>query len=175
MQKFKVLSEQVIITSKYSPTKKQIVELPGGETAEWYINTSNDAVVVVPLLKSGEVLLQRGYKHGSGEIITEFCAGLVDDGERPIEAAMRELIEETGHTGMLEWIGECFANPTGSTMKYHFFLAQNCEKQIEQQLDPAEQIELFTVKDLAAARSLLTKEGVCISAATLAALSMLNE
>ena len=175
MQKFKVLSEEVLITSKYCPTKKQIVKLPNGETAEWYINTSNDAVVVIPLLKSGEVLLQRCYKHGSGEIIMEFCAGLVDDGEACFDAAKRELLEETGYVGEIEKIGECFANPTGSIMKYHFFIARGCEKVAEQNLDHAEQIELFTVKDLTAARVLLTKNEVCTSAATLAAFSMINE
>ncbi len=174
MKKFKTISREMLITSKYSPVEKQIVELPSGEQKEWYINQSNDAVIVVPFLKTGELLMQRTYKHGAGEIITEVCAGLVDDGETPEASAERELLEETGRAGNLEKIGEVYSNPTGSIMKYHFFIARDCEKVSEQELDEAEQIELFTVKDVAEAKKLLQKEGVYTSSATMAALSMIE-
>ena len=110
MKKFKVLSRKVLIDSPFCPVEKQVVELPDGQTCDWYLNTSNDAVIVVPFLETGEVLLQRGYKHGSGEVITEFCAGLIDDGETPLETAKRELLEETGYAGNLKQSGEIFAN-----------------------------------------------------------------
>ncbi len=150
------------------------MELPSGEKKEWYINQSNDAVIVVPFLRSGELLMQRTYKHGAGEIITEVCAGLVDDGEAPIEAAARELLEETGHAGQLEKIGEVYSNPTGSIMKYYFFIARDCERVGEQELDEAEQIETFTVPDIEAAKKLLQEEGIYTSSATMAAFSMIN-
>ncbi len=172
---YKVLSRTPLITSPYCPVEKQVVVLPDGSEADWYVNTSADAVVVIPFLPSGEILLQRIYKHGSGTVITEFCAGLVDEGEVPVDAAQRELREETGHEGTLINIGSCFANPTGSTMKYHFFVAQNCAKVGDQQLDPAEEIELFTVADLSEARSVFRNKSVFTSAATLAAIGLCDD
>lgn len=175
MKPFKILSREVLVSSVYCPVERQVVELPDGRTTDWYVNTSLDAVVIVPFLKSGEVLLQRCYRHGAGEIIVEFCAGLVDAGESALEAAKRELLEETGYVGDLECLGSCFANATGSTMKYHFFLARHCEKVAEQHLDPAEQIELFTVKNVQEVRDFFLDPKVMTSAAVLSALAFLSE
>lgn len=171
MKKFKILSREKILDAKYSPVEKHIVELPSGKTTEWYVNTTDSAVVVVPILSSGEVLLQRNYKHGSREVVTEFCAGLIDDGEKPIHAAERELLEETGYKGQLHFIGEVFANPTGSTMKYYFFVAEDCKKIAEQDLDEAEQVELFTASDLMETRKILTDPKTKTAAATVSALA----
>ena len=175
MKKYPIKSREVLISSPYSPVEKHEIELPDGRIAEWYVNTSADAVVVIPVLKDGKVLLQRAYKHGGGEVITEFCAGLMDDGEVPEETARRELLEETGYSaGSLKFLGSCFANPTGSTMKYHFFLAEGCEKVAEQKLDDTEQIECFVVEDLEAAREVICGGSVLTSAASLGAISMIN-
>ncbi|MCF7917715.1 NUDIX hydrolase [Candidatus Gracilibacteria bacterium] len=117
------------------------------------------------------MLLQKAYKHGSREIITEFCAGMIDEGETPIQAAKRELSEETGYaSSQWEKIGEVFANPTGSEMKYHFFLAGNCNQMKSPQQDEAEQIETFLVKSFEKARELLTNPKTITSSATMAAL-----
>ena len=150
------------------------MELPDGKTAEWYLNTSDDAVIVITILKSREVLLLKSYKHGSGEFTTEFCAGMVDEGELPEYAAKRELLEETGYVGELEKVGECFANPTGSIMKYHFFIARNCVRVAEQNLDDTEQIELFIVKDMKEAKKILCDKKTHTGSAMLAALTFIH-
>jgi len=174
MKPFKILSREIILDNPYCPIEKHIVELPDGTQGEWFVNTASDAVIVIPVLKTGEILLQKNYKHGSGHIITEFCAGMIDPGETPEQAATRELLEETGHSAeSFTRLGEAFANPTGSSMKYHFFLAQNCEKVSDQSLDTAEQIEIFTVKNAEEAKKLLTDPATHTSSATLSALTFL--
>lgn len=175
MKKFKVLSRETLVDSPFCPIEKQIVELPNGEKTEWFVNTNHAAVIVIPFLKSGEVLLQTCYKHGGGEIITEFCAGLIDDGELPLQAAERELREETGYEGKFTQMGEVFANPTGSTMKYFFFIAEDCEKSSEPSFDPAEQIEVFLVENFEKAREILTDPQTKTSSATLAALAFADK
>ena len=174
MKPFKILSREVILDNPYCPIEKQHVELPDGSTCDWFVNKSSDAVIIIPVLKTGEILLQKNYKHGSEKVVTEFCAGMIDSGETPEQAAARELLEETGHTSeSLTKLGEVFGNPTGSSMKYHFFLAENCEKSGNQSLDEAEQIEVFSVKNLDEARKLLTDSETQTSAATLACLTLL--
>lgn len=176
MKKFKILAKEVLVDSPYCPIEKQTVEFHDGNIGEWFVKTCSDAVIVFPMLKSGEVLLQRSYKHGSGEIITECCAGLIDEGEEPIEAAKRELLEETGYEAKeLKKIGEIFADPTAATMRYHIFLAKDCVSVGKQKLDKSEQIEVFTVKDFNTAKELLTSEEVYTSAATMATVAFVEK
>lgn len=62
-----------------------------------------DAVVIIPILKNGscpvETLLVEQYRPPMGRATIEFPAGLVDSGETPVHAALRELREETGYIG----------------------------------------------------------------------------
>jgi len=174
MKKFKILSKEILVDSPYCLIEKQIVEFHDGNKGEWFVKNCGDAVIVFPFLKSGEVLLQRSYKHGSGEIVTECCAGLIDEGETPIQSAQRELLEETGYEAEeLEKIGEIFADPTSATMKYHIFIAKNCSCVGKQELDKSEQIEVFTVKDFNEAKKLLTSAGTKTSAATMAGMAFI--
>ena len=175
MKKFIIISRKTLINSPYCPIEKQIVKLPQGKICEWFVNTSNDAIVVIPILKTGEILLQKNYKHGSQEIITEFCAGLVDDNETPKKAVKRELEEETGYISQkIIKLGEVFANPTGSTMKYHFFLAKNCEIIGKLNLDSSEQIETFTVSNIDEAIKILTNPKTKTSTASISALTFIK-
>ncbi|MCK5460721.1 NUDIX hydrolase [Candidatus Gracilibacteria bacterium] len=171
MKKFKILSREKVLDSQWCPIEKQIVELPNGKETEWFVHMNADAVIVVPILKNGNILLQKNYKHGCGECITEFCAGMIDKGESPEKCAHREFLEETGfQTKKLVKIGEVFANPTGSIMKYHFFLGFDCEKIANPQQEESEQIEVFEVENLKAAHELLTNSNTKTSSATLTAL-----
>ena len=66
------------------------------------------------------------YKHGAGTILYEFCAGMIDEGESPEEAAKR-IIRRNGIPSRITSVsGNSFANPTGSPMRYHYFLGKNC-------------------------------------------------
>jgi len=156
--------------------EKHIVEFPDGGKGERFVNTSDNAAIVVPITTEGKVILQRSYKYGSGKEIVEFCAGIIDPGETPEVAAVRELQEETGfQAGSLEKIGEVFANPTGSIMKYHFFLARECSQNGEQDLDPSEQIEVFFADDWDSAKALLTDSKTITSSATIAGMGFAND
>jgi 8-oxo-dGTP pyrophosphatase MutT (NUDIX family) len=174
MQKFKIISKKLVLDSPWMPVEEQIVELPNGKQATWMVNQSSDAVIVIPQLKTREFLIQKNYKHGSGEFITEFCAGMIDNGELAKDAAKRELLEETGYQAEdLIYLGKTFANPTGSIMKYHFFFAKNCEKIQDPELEDAEQIEVFTVKNLTEVFQEFQKSGS--SSASIAAITYLQK
>lgn len=176
MKKFKILSRELVLDSQWLPVEKQIVELPNGQTTEWFVALNTDAVVIVPQLKTGGFLLQKNYKHGSGEVVTEFCAGMIDGKDNPEETAKRELLEETGFgCENIIKIGENFSNPTGSAMKYHFFLAQGCEKCTMPTLEDAEQVEVFVVEDIAKVSQVLTDQSILTSSATISALKYVEK
>lgn len=124
MQKFKILTREIVLDERYCPIEKQLVELPNGKTADWFVNKTPDAVIVIPILKNGRIVLQKSYKHGCGEFIWEFPAGMMDQEHCETKCAERELLEETGLKGELEKTGETFANATGAEMRYHFFVAR---------------------------------------------------
>ena len=150
MKSFKILSSEMISDVPYCRIEKQRVILPNKTETDWYIKHSEPAVVIIPVLKSGEILLQRTYKHGCGKVVVEFPAGLVDNKEAPAFTAERELREETGYVAEdIIPLGRCCADATGSKMTYYFFLAQGCEKLTEPTLDDSEQIQSFTVASFA--------------------------
>ena len=176
MQPFEVLSRERVLDNRWMPVEKQLVRLPNGETADWYITRSSDAVIVVPVLASGEILLQRNYKHGAGEVVTEFCAGLVDPGEAPLETARRELLEETGYAAE-HWtqLGTTYANPTGSSMRYHIYLAEQAFYHQAPDLEGGEQIETFLVDDLDATARLLCSPDTPSATAAFTALAFAQQ
>ncbi len=173
MKPFKVLSKKQLVDSPFCRIEQQLVELPNGSTADWFVSLQDDAVIVIPVLKDGSVLLQQQYKHGGGEIVTEFCAGMIDEGETPKQAAARELQEETGYTAEnFIHLKTVFSNPTGSRMKYHYFLAKNAELTGPTNLEPAEQIELLKFPNIKATREHLLKPETLTTAGMIGALSL---
>ncbi|MGZ5218257.1 MAG: NUDIX domain-containing protein, partial [Caldimonas sp.] len=55
------------------------------------------AVMVVPLLDDGRLVVERQWRHPLGRAMLEFPAGKLEAGEPPLDCAVRELFEETGY------------------------------------------------------------------------------
>lgn len=78
------------------------VRLPDGDTAGREYIVHPGAVMVVPLLDDGRVVIERQWRHPLARVMIEFPAGKLEAGEPPLECAVRELIEETGYRAA-EW------------------------------------------------------------------------
>ncbi|CUI04385.1 NUDIX domain-containing protein [Massilia antarctica] len=74
------------------------VSLPNGAVATREYIRHPGAVVILPLLDDGRVLLERQFRYPLGKVFIEFPAGKIDAGEEPLACAKRELQEETGYT-----------------------------------------------------------------------------
>ncbi len=77
------------------------VQEPGGVRARRDIIHHTGSVVVLAVDESGSsarVLLERQYRHAAKDYLWELPAGRIDPGEKPLPAAKRELLEETGYT-----------------------------------------------------------------------------
>ena len=82
------------------------IALPDGkETYREYIHHPG-AVVILPLLDDGTVLLERQFRYPLHQVFVEFPAGKIDAGEASLACAMRELQEETGYTAT-QWDFVC--------------------------------------------------------------------
>lgn len=98
-----------------------------GKEGEFYYLNSRDWVVVIARTVEGDLILVRQFRWGSDALSWELPGGIIDAGEDPIEAGLRELQEETGYqaeSGRL--IGTCRPNPAIMNNRCHVVFADNC-------------------------------------------------
>ncbi len=103
-----------------------------------------DWVNVIPFRMDGDLLVVEQFRHGIDAATFEIPGGCCDPGEAPLDAARRELREETGH-GAGAWIdlGFCTPNPATQNNRCHTFLALDCRTEGGLQLDRAEELRLW--------------------------------
>ena len=99
------------------------VEIEDGVIAPREVVEHRQAVSVLPIDEKGNVYLVRQYRHAVGEYLLEAPAGLMEAGETPEEAALRELREETGVLGTVRYVGDFFPTPGYCEELIHLFLA----------------------------------------------------
>jgi 8-oxo-dGTP pyrophosphatase MutT (NUDIX family) len=143
MKLWKRLGERRLLQTRVFDVKQMTLEHPGRtEPVDFYAISSGDWVNVVPLTPGGQVLLIRQYRAGTHEICLEIPGGMVDPGERPEQAAARELAEETGFVAArLEPLGMVKPNPAIQDNRCFTFLALGCEQRTGTDFDPDEHIE----------------------------------
>lgn len=120
------LSSEVKYDGALLHIRRDTVRLPNGKAATREYNIHYGAVCIIPLLENGDVLLERQYRYPLREVITEIPAGKLDaPDEDPLEAAKRELREETGATAA-EWHALGLFCPAGaySTERIYMYLAR---------------------------------------------------
>ncbi len=140
------------IDEPFLRVRNDTVELPDGTVVEdYFVRESRGFVIVAAITPDRRILLVRQYKHGCGQITLELPAGMIDPDETPAACAVRELAEETGHTGdPPRLLRTLFADPSSSNASFHVFLIENAVVTGVQSLDTTEAIvvESITIDDL---------------------------
>jgi ADP-ribose pyrophosphatase len=123
---------------------RDTVRLPdGGEATREYV-THPGAVMMIPMLGDGRLVLERQFRYPMGKVMTEFPAGKLDAGEDPLTCAKRELLEETGYSAR-EWARAGLLHPviSYSTEFIEIWFARGLSLQARS-LDEGEFIDVFT-------------------------------
>lgn len=101
---------------------------PSGKKGKYMVFGGKPFVVLVATTNEKKVVFVRQFRFTVGKVFLELPAGSVEKGERPIEAAKRELLEETGATGdSFKELGEYWMGNGAIKMKAYVFLAKNVE------------------------------------------------
>ncbi len=107
----------------------------------------NASVGIIPITNNDEIVLIKQYRHAVNEYLIEIPAGRIENEEKPIEAAKRELEEETGYKGDLTPLTRCYLAPSYDTEMMHFFIAKNiCKTDNSLLMDDDENISNMIVK-----------------------------
>lgn len=103
-----------------------------------------DTAVIIPITKEGKTIILDQEQPGKGRYLS-LPGGMIDKGEEPLKAAKRELKEETGFVGNFELIHAAMPiNKVDWTI--YFFLAKECERICDQDLDCGEKIDVKLVE-----------------------------
>ena len=146
-----VLSSKTVFQCPLFRVQRDTIVEPGGRQNVRDVIRHNGSVVILALdnaknKKDPWVVMERQYRHAAKQYLWELPAGKIDDGEEPLAAAKRELIEETGYRAK-KWqpLVEYFASPgfLGEAMKV--FLAEGL-KAGDAQPEEDEEIELRLVR-----------------------------
>lgn len=148
-----------IVRDKWIDFRRSSYRLPDGNEVEpFYSYSRKDYVVIVASDTEGNYICVRQFRQGIREVTTEFPAGGIErkDGkeygrresfsaEDALEAAKRELLEETGYISD-EW-KPLLVIPSNATIAdnyAHIFSAKNCRRASGQSLDDTEFVEVVT-------------------------------
>ncbi|HVA96628.1 MAG TPA: NUDIX hydrolase [Candidatus Acidoferrales bacterium] len=138
-----ILSKETVFTSKYFKIVRLELERNGKQYSKEVIER-NPVVIIIPYTFENEIYIESQYRVALNRTVQELVAGNIEDDDNPLEAAKRELREETGLTAgswkkLYEW------DLSGNLhSKIHLFAATNLEEG-EQQLDPDEEITVMKI------------------------------
>ena len=139
-----VSSEQVF-DGKLLHVRRDTVRLPDGSLATREYIVHPGAVLIVPVLADGRLVVERQYRYPAGAVFIEFPAGKLDPGESELATAQRELAEEAGYTAS-KWtpLGRIHSVVGYSNEAIDFYVAEGLTL-VGAKLDAGEFLEVVTM------------------------------
>lgn len=137
-------SEVIVSRPPWLRVRHDEIRLPDGRVnPEFYVLEYPDWVNVIAITEDGKFVMELQYRYGIDRTCFEIPAGVMEEGETPLQAARRELEEETGYTGG-EWTHIMSASGNASTTSNltHSFLALGVRPDGKRHLDSTEDLDV---------------------------------
>lgn len=113
---------------------------------EFVVINAPDWVNVVALTRDGHIVLVRQFRYGIDEFSLEIPGGVMDAGEDPVAAGLRELREETGFSGApAKLLGSVHPNPAMQSNRCHFVFVEDAIASHDLEWDPDEELQVLTL------------------------------
>jgi ADP-ribose pyrophosphatase len=139
------VSTEPVFDGKLLHVRRDTVRLPDGELATREHVVHPGAVLIVPVLRDGRLVVERQYRYPLDRVFLEFPAGKLDPGEAELETARRELREEAGYEAAT-WtpLGTIHTLVSYTNEKIDFFVAEELTH-VGAKLDDGEFLEIATM------------------------------
>jgi ADP-ribose pyrophosphatase len=143
--KEKMLDSKTIYEGRVITLALQTVELPNGKEATREVVLHPGAVTVLAITDEDKMLLVRQYRKAPDRVMLETPAGKLEKGEEPLEAAKRELEEETGYTANeVKHLNTYYTSPGFANELMYAYVATGLKK-TAQNLDEDEFVDVLEV------------------------------
>ena len=173
MKPWKLLDTEYLVDAPWLKVAKEKCELPNGKVIDdFYTLWQPDWVLILARTAQGNWVMTEQYRHGSQTIELEFPAGIINKGETPERAALRELQEECGYCidprlredddgaredddgaredddgKVIRYLGELPVNPDRHRGKFHIVFIDGVVKSGSTHFDSTEDIESSELSD----------------------------
>jgi len=118
------INGEVLFEGRMLRVERDTVRLPNGLQTSREVVRHPGAVGIIAL-QDQQILLVRQYRYAIGQETLEIPAGKIDPQELPFDCAVRELREETGYRGTMEYISTFYTTPGFTDEVMHLFLARD--------------------------------------------------
>jgi ADP-ribose pyrophosphatase len=112
--------------SSFRHLLRRTYKLPDGRLEIFDVKDEAESVCILPITPEGRVVVVRQFRPGPGRIVTDLPGGAIDHEESAVDAAARELLEETGYEGMLREIGTCLECGYSTKIRHNFVCRDCC-------------------------------------------------